>query len=170
MSARLARLRIALPVALILATVDCTTKELAVNLLSPGRALHPLLGGFVRFTLAFNTQAAMSMPTGPFGRPLLTLASLVIIGVLLRMLWRAPLSDRWYRLSVGLILGGAISNLASRAFSPRGVVDFLDLGVGAHRFFICNVADIGVCGGAALLALLLWRKGDAPSWPHTTSG
>jgi signal peptidase II len=151
------RLRIALPVAFVLATVDCSTKELAVNLLAPIHVPHPIIGELLRFTLEFNSQAAMSLPVGRFGRPLLALAAVAIILGLLRMLWTAPLSARWHRLALGLLLGGAVGNLASRLTSARGVVDFIDVGFGAHRFYIFNVADVGVCCGAALLALLLWR-------------
>jgi signal peptidase II len=37
------------------------------------------------------------------------------------------------------------------------VVDFIDVGVGALRFWTFNVADISVTVGAGLLALALWR-------------
>jgi signal peptidase II len=38
------------------------------------------------------------------------------------------------------------------------VVDFLDLGVGLHRWPTFNVADMAVTGGAALLAWVLWQE------------
>jgi signal peptidase II len=61
------------------------------------------------------------------------------------------------RVALGLILGGAAGNLVSRMASARGVVDFIDVGWGAARFYLFNVADVGVCVGAGLLALVLWR-------------
>ena len=151
------RLRIALPVAFILATVDCTTKELAASFLPPAYLPHPVVGDILRFTLEFNTQAAMSLPVGRFGRPILAVAAIVIVLGLLRLLWTSPPAARWQRLGLGLVLGGALGNLASRITSARGVVDFIDVGIGAHRFYIFNVADIGVCCGAALLAATLWQ-------------
>jgi signal peptidase II len=42
--------------------------------------------------------------------------------------------------------------------SERGVVDFLDIGVGEVRWPVFNVADIAVTTGALLLALSLWRE------------
>lgn len=155
--AALSRLRLALPVAFILATVDCTTKELAVEFLPPVHVPHPILGDLVRFTLSYNTQAAMSVPLGPNARPLLVLASLAVVGLLLRFLWTSQPTAKVQRVALGLILGGAVGNLLSRLQSTRGVVDFIDVGLGGQRFYIFNVADMGICCGAALLALALWR-------------
>ena len=41
----------------------------------------------------------------------------------------------------------------------RGVVDFIDIGVGGWRFWTFNLADVGVTCGAILLALLLLKRG-----------
>ena len=46
--------------------------------------------------------------------------------------------------------------------SDRGVVDFIDVGVGATRFYVFNVADVGVSVGAVLLGYALWRHTPAP--------
>ncbi len=53
-------------------------------------------------------------------------------------------------------LGGAAGNLIDRLRSGRGVVDFIDLGVGSVRFWTFNVADSGVTIGACLLVVALW--------------
>jgi signal peptidase II len=57
-----------------------------------------------------------------------------------------------------LVTGGAVGNLLDRIRSGRGVVDFLDVGVGAWRWPTFNVADIAVSTGAILLAIVLWRE------------
>ena len=62
------------------------------------------------------------------------------------------------RLALGLLLGGALGNLIDRVRSSRGVVDFLDFGVGHVRWPVFNVADIAVTIGALLLAVSLWRE------------
>jgi signal peptidase II len=157
----LSRLRLALPVAFILTTVDCTTKELAVEFLPPVHVPHPVLGDFLRFTLSYNAQAAMSLPLGPNARPLLVVASFVVLGLLLLLLWTSQPTAKVQRVALGLILGGAVGNLLSRLQSARGVVDFIDVGLRGQRFYIFNVADMGICCGAALLAMALWR-GRAP--------
>ena len=40
-------------------------------------------------------------------------------------------------------------------------MDFIDVGVGSYRFWIFNVADVGVTLGAIALAVLLWRRETA---------
>jgi 23S rRNA pseudouridine1911/1915/1917 synthase len=54
-------------------------------------------------------------------------------------MWRAlPGPDRrgapWRTWALALVSGGAAGNLVDRIHSPRGVVDFLDVGVGATRW------------------------------------
>ena len=47
--------------------------------------------------------------------------------------------------------------------SSNGVVDFIDIGVGYHRWPTFNVADMAVTTGAILLAWVLWVEDRAPS-------
>jgi signal peptidase II len=150
------RARLVFPLALALVAADCTTKELAVEALSPEQVPHQVVGNVVRFTLAYNRGAAMSLPIGP--RPVLVALSCVVLGVLLWMLWKAPGEATLQRLALGLILGGALGNLGSRVLDHRGVVDFIDIGYGAWRFYTFNVADIGVVTGSLLLAWALYRE------------
>jgi signal peptidase II len=56
-----------------------------------------------------------------------------------------------------LITAGALGNLTDRLISSRGVVDFIDVGFGASRFYTFNIADAGVSCGALLLALISLR-------------
>lgn len=153
------RLRLVFPLALALLAADCTTKQLAVETLSPEHVPHPVVGDVVRFTLAYNRGAAMSLPLGP--RPVLIALMCAVLVVLGWMLWRVPREDTVQRLALGLILGGALGNLGSRLFDSRGVVDFIDIGLGARRFYTFNVADIGVMVGATLLAWTLYRAEHA---------
>ena len=51
-----------------------------------------------------------------------------------------------------------LGNLVDRIRSPRGVVDFLDVGVGTLRWPTFNVADIAVSCGAVALAISLWLE------------
>ena len=54
---------------------------------------------------------------------------------------------------MGLVAGGALGNLVDRIRWDRGVVDFIDIGVGMTRFWTFNVADSAITVGAILL---LW--------------
>jgi len=138
--------------------LDCTTKRLAVMTLAPEHTPHAVAGDILRFTLAYNRQAAMSLPIGGHGRWPLIVMGVVIVAVLLRILWHTPPRATWRRAALGLLIGGALGNLISRVQSPRGVVDFIDIGLGTWRFFLFNVADIAVCTGAVLLAFTLWLE------------
>jgi signal peptidase II len=113
-----------------------------------------VLGDFFRLAYVRNPGAAMGLT--PFGRWALVGISAVAAVLLIWFLIVTPARLRWRRLAMGLILGGAVGNLVDRVFYDGLVVDFLDFGIGAARFWTFNVADIGVtCGGALLLLCLL---------------
>jgi len=153
----LRRLRVALPLALVVLLTDCTTKELVVESLAE-HTPHSVAGDVVRFTLAYNSNAAMGIPIGSGSRwPLVAVMSAVLT-VFVVMLWRSPPQAAGQRVALGLLIGGAAGNLLSRVLTPQGVVDFIDIGFGSWRCFIFNVADIGIFCGACLLAWTLWRQ------------
>ncbi|MCH8934427.1 MAG: signal peptidase II, partial [Gemmatimonadetes bacterium] len=60
---------------------------------------------------------------------------------------------------LGLVCGGAVGNLIDRIRSSRGVVDFIDVGIGVHRWPTFNIADSAVTVGAIALAFVLWMEG-----------
>jgi len=62
------------------------------------------------------------------------------------------------QVSCALVAGGAAGNLLDRIRSSQGVVDFIDIGVGATRWPTFNLADMGVSVGAIALALSLWLE------------
>jgi signal peptidase II len=139
-------------------TVDVVTKWLAVRLLWPPHVPHPVIGDVVRFTLAFNPGAAFSMHLGPHSRYIFGAFALVALVVLWNLYRRAEPSERLLSFALGLAWGGAAGNLIDRVRSPRGVVDFIDIGVDGWRFWTFNVADSAVTVGAVLLAWLLARE------------
>lgn len=130
-----------------------------------------VLGDFFRLAYVRNPGAAMGLT--PFGRWSLVAISAGAAVLLIWFLTATPARHRWRRLAMGLILGGALGNLVDRLFYDGLVVDFLDFGLGPHRFWTFNVADIGVtCGGILLLICLLAdelrerrRRTEAPPVP-----
>jgi signal peptidase II len=154
------RFRLALPLAALVLLVDCTTKELAVQSLAPEEVPHAIAGDVVRFTLAYNRGAAMSLPIGSQPRWPLVALGFGALAVIVRLVWLTPPDATSRRVALGLILGGALGNLVSRLSTARGVVDFIDIGLGSQRFYVFNVADVGITVGACLLAYSLWH-GDA---------
>ncbi|HET7600560.1 MAG TPA: signal peptidase II [Gemmatimonadales bacterium] len=137
--------------------LDLVTKLLAeaTLLLTPG---VPVVGDWFQLRLVYNRGAAFGLHVGPYSRWVFFGVAIVAILVLERMSRATPLGDRFRQLALGLVAGGAAGNLVDRVRSARGVVDFLDVGIGTLRWPTFNVADIAVsCGGIAL-AIALWRE------------
>jgi lipoprotein signal peptidase len=80
------------------------------------------------------------------------------LAAMMRMYRRADARSRLGVAGLALATGGAFGNLLDRLMARPGVVDFIDLGIGSRRLFICNVADIGVTLGAVLLGAALLRE------------
>jgi signal peptidase II len=142
--------------------LDVLTKRWAEAAL----ALHvpnDVIGRTLRWTLTYNTGAAMSLSVGDFSRPFFSIVAIGMVAYLLVLLRQSPAHARGVPLALGLLTAGAIGNLIDRLRHARGVVDFIDVGTASWRFWTFNVADIGVTCGAALLAMLLWREERAAS-------
>jgi signal peptidase II len=126
--------------------LDVVTKAVAEVALAPRGVPREVIGEWVRLTLVYNTGAAFGM------------VALVILGRLYR---QTPEHDRFRITSIGLVCAGAIGNVIDRIRHPMGVVDFIDIGVGMHRWPTFNVADMAVSVGAFMLAWSLWAEDRA---------
>jgi len=149
--------RVFWPVCSLLLVADCTAKDIAVDRLGTTRSLE-VVDGLLRFTLAFNRGAGMGMSLGAFSRIGFAVAAIVAIVLLVRVYRHTPAVRTWQLVALALICGGAAGNLLDRVRSSRGVVDFIDVGLGDHRFWIFNLADAGLFVGALMLAAILWRS------------
>lgn len=142
--------------------LDFISKRMAVAELSPMYTPHQIIGDFVRFTLAYNKDAAMGLSLGGYSRVGFTLTAaliLVALGVVYRRTEHAAVGSG---VALALIAAGALGNLTDRLTSSMGVVDFIDVGIGSARFYTFNVADSAITCGAILLAILS-MKGESPA-------
>lgn len=144
------------PLAIALLVADCATKRVVENSLTIGRP-EPVIGDVVRFTLSYNTDAAMGIRLGGGSRAVLAVLSAAALVVLAVLYHRTSPGDRRRAVGVALIVGGAVGNLVDRVRSTAGVVDFIDVGVAHVRFWTFNLADVGITAGALLLVLTLGR-------------
>ena len=160
------------PLLLAVLALDVTTKSLAVAHLVPEYVPHEVLGEWVQLTLAYNPGASFGIGAGPYSRGVfIALAGFAL--VILGQLYRATATgDRARAGALGLVSAGALGNMIDRVRSSRGVVDFIDLGIGDARFYTFNVADVAITVGAVLLARILWqedRRRSVASAPVTES-
>jgi len=108
------------------------------------------LWNFIHLTYIHNTGAAFGMMEG--ARVLFLIFNIVLVAAVL-WAWKKPRMGR-YKLSVSLIVAGALGNCIDRIF--RGyVVDFIDF----TYWPVFNVADIAVvCGTIRLSIMILTAK------------
>ncbi|SDJ15106.1 signal peptidase II [Frankineae bacterium MT45] len=137
---------------------DVLSKVLVVSKLS-NHAPVRTLDGAVYLVYTRNSGAAFSVGAG--ATLLFTLIAAGIVVVIVRFARRLR-SVAW-AISLGLILGGALGNLADRIFRApsvgRGhVVDWISaFSDDGHVWPIFNIADSAVVCGAVLAAVLALR-------------
>ena len=136
---------------------DLATKLVAESMLAL-RSAVTVVGDTVQLRLVYNPGAAFGLHLGPWSRWIFLGVAIGAIIVLDRMSRTAMPGDKLRQLATGLVTGGAFGNLVDRIRNAQGVVDFLDVGIGIHRWPTFNVADIGVSCGAILLAWSLWEE------------
>ena len=146
------------PVLVLVTTIDVCTKAVAVKMLRIEHMPHDVFGEWARFTLVYNPGAAFGLHVGEHSRwifMVLTIVALVILG---RLYAATRGGDTVRTLSLALVCGGAVGNLIDRIRSEKGVVDFIDMGMGDSRWPTFNIADMAVSMGAFLLAWVLWGE------------
>jgi signal peptidase II len=142
------RRRLLLPAGIVAAVVaaDQLTKTMAERGLVDG-PVH--LVWTLRLNLSYNRGAAFGLGQH-LGPVLVAVAVVVLVAVLAagRSLAARPLA----LVAVGLLLGGAVGNLADRVVRDNGgaVIDFIDL----QWWPVFNVADMAITAGAVLLVLV----------------
>ncbi len=137
---------------------DVVTKLLAEALLARHLPVS-VIGDYVQLRLVYNQCAAFGLCLGEYSRWIffgLALAALVVLGSMVRA---ARPGDRFRLLALSLVCAGALGNVIDRLRSSLGVVDFVDVGVGALRWPTFNVADSAITVGAITLAVSLWLEG-----------
>lgn len=133
----------------VLVVVDIATKRWIVNRfdLWEGREV---LGDFLRITRVHNPGAAFGIFQG-FPEAFTILTGTAIVGIALHKIMTRN-QTTIYQTALSLILSGAIGNIIDR-LQYNYVVDFVDVGIGDHRWPAFNVADSAISIGVVLLIL-----------------
>lgn len=135
-------------IALLVAVGDLSSKWLAARLWSERPAR---LTDWVSMAVVHNDAGAFGLSVGAYTWQLnlaLTLAAVVFIVPVARDLAQI---DRRALTALGLIVGGAMGNLASLVLPPRGVMDFISVNWSAGHSLVLNVADVAAYAGLAMI-------------------
>ena len=109
----------------------------------------PVIPGF--FQLNYITNKGMAFGINlPVGISFFSGISLIITCFLVWILWCERKNNLLMRISLALILGGAIGNLIDRILFGE-VVDFFDFMIGDFHWYIFNIADSAVTVGIILM-------------------
>lgn len=115
------------------------------------------------FNLRFVPNVGVSLGMLPADADWMRWGLVVLTGAIATAVavWMVREKRTWDRVALGLVLGGAIGNIADRVRFGY-VVDFADLHFGEWRpFLVFNVADAAITAGVVLLVVraLLVREG-----------
>ena len=111
----------------------------------------PVIPGVFHITFVLNPGAAFGMLEHQ--RWIFVAVAILVVALVLLFYRRLQQESLITRMGTGLLLGGAIGNLVDRIQSGL-VVDFLDFRV----WPVFNIADIAICGGAAMIILDMWQR------------
>lgn len=143
--------------------VDQATKILVEKVMRLGQS-DAVVGDLFRLTYIKNAGGAFGIFLG--GGWFYFVASVVAVVMILFYLRRFSSGQILPRLSLAMILGGALGNLIDRLRS--GVVtDFLDFGIGKTRWPVFNLADAFITVGVILFFISMMRIQKEGAEDHT---
>lgn len=149
-------------VAAFVVIIDQASKKLVWSAFE-GTGGTDLIDGVLRIRLSTNTGAVMGILSG--SRPILISVTIISIMALIYFAYRMRYAPMLKRVCLGLVLGGAFGNLIDRIATGK-VVDFIDMGIGSHRWPTYNVADMAVTLGALFLITgFAFQKEPIPEGP-----
>lgn len=134
---------IALAIAIVV--LDQVSKYLIISNLTLGQQI-PVISDFFNITYWKNTGAAWGILEN--GRIFFIPFTIVLSAILIRIHMKSD--NKFLKLSLTIILGGAMGNFIDRVFRAS-VVDFLQFFFGSYQFPIFNIADSFVVIGTALM-------------------
>ena len=139
-----------LGIGILVFVIDQLVKHLVVSTMHLGQSF-PVIKGIFHITYVLNPGAAFGMLEHQRWFFIIVALAAVLLGVFFYK--RLQQESILMRSGAGLLLGGAVGNLADRIQSGL-VVDFLDFRV----WPVFNIADIAICAGAGILIYDIWQR------------
>ena len=112
----------------------------------------PIIHDFFYFTYVTNDGMAfgLSLPGGQWS---LTILSIIMTFILVYFFWLERNSHLIIKLSLSLIISGALGNLVDRILAGK-VIDFMHIKIGTYwEWYIFNIADTSVSVGMILFII-----------------
>jgi signal peptidase II len=141
--------RLGLLIALATIALDQATKWLVLTYLAPlGEAIA--ITPFFNLVMVWNRGVSFGMfgSSGAFAPWILS--GLAIAVVVALVIWLRRAAHYLTGVGLGLVIGGALGNVIDRV-QYGAVIDFLDFHLAGWHWPAFNVADSGICVGAAFL-------------------
>ena len=109
----------------------------------------PVINDFFYLTYVTNDGMAFGLSL-PGGQLTLTTLSIIMTFVLVYFFWLEKSSHYVMKLSLSLIISGALGNLIDRIIAGK-VIDFIHIKIGSYwEWYIFNIADTSVSIGMIL--------------------
>ncbi|WP_416151025.1 signal peptidase II [Salipaludibacillus sp. HK11] len=134
--------------------LDQLTKWLVVQYMEIRESI-PLIENVLYLTSHRNAGAAFGILQGQ-----LWLFFIATVGVVVGVSYyiqKHTKGERWFGISLGLVLGGAIGNFIDRVLEGA-VVDFIDVYIFSYNFPIFNVADSALVVGVIMLMIHVFKE------------
>ena len=139
-----------LGIGILVFVIDQLVKHLVVSTMHLGQSF-PVIKGIFHITYVLNPGAAFGMLEHQRWFFIVVALAAVLLGVAFYK--KLQQESFLMRSGAGLLLGGAVGNLADRIQSGL-VVDFLDFRI----WPVFNIADIAICAGAGILIFDIWQR------------
>jgi len=131
--------------------IDQLTKWCVFNYMNLYQSI-PIIQDFFYLTYVTNDGMAFGLSL-PGGQITLTVLSVFMTLVLVYFFWLERNSHLIMKLSLSLIISGALGNLVDRILAGK-VVDFLHIKIGSYwEWYIFNIADTSVSIGMVLFII-----------------
>ncbi|MHB9028073.1 MAG: signal peptidase II [Candidatus Latescibacterota bacterium] len=118
-----------------------------------------IFGNVLRLTFVKNPGGAFSVYLGSYH--VMFAVTIGVIALLVFMFVKGIIRPETVagKIALTMVFAGAVGNFIDRV-RMREVIDFLDMGIGFHRWPVYNVADIAITIGMILLFITYSRQGS----------
>ncbi|PES23270.1 signal peptidase II [Bacillus anthracis] len=142
-------------IALFVIAIDQISKWLIVKNMELGTSI-PIIDNVLYITSHRNRGAAWGILENKMW--FFYIITVVFVAFIVFYMKKYAKTDKLLRISLGLILGGAIGNFIDRVFRQE-VVDFIHVYIFSYNYPVFNIADSALCIGVVLIIIQTLLEG-----------